>query len=96
MYSGFWTEEPLTGHGCQLVDRLLVVLFLILHRFIQKNNNRGTKMPYVTNPFLIRHHSAAVTRQNSQNNVDGLEADANTGSMPQHTTGATITQPCQV
>lgn len=60
---GYCTEEPLTSHGCQLVDRLLVVLFLILPRFIRKNNNCGAKMPYVTNPYLISHHGAAVTHQ---------------------------------
>lgn len=62
-YFGYCTEELLTGHGCQMVGRLLMVLFLIRHGFIRKNNNSGEKMPYVTNPYLIRHHSTAVTRQ---------------------------------
>lgn len=54
------TEDPLTG---QMVGGLFVVLFLILNRVIQKNNDSGAKMPYVTNPYLIPHHGTAVSGQ---------------------------------
>lgn len=75
----YCTREPLTCHVCQLVDRLLVVLFLILHRFIRRNNNSEAGIPYVTNPHLIPHHSA-VTRQIVQTMEDGLGPGTHRGA----------------
>lgn len=46
---GYQSEEPITGRGCQVGDRLFVVLFLILRRFILKIKSVGHKclMPLI-------------------------------------------------